>query len=70
MWRRRERTRTRGGSLLWRPLVLVGALIVAAGAANRIYDQHRVGINTYTVTVVGLALIALYTVNRIRHWWR
>lgn len=69
MLRRRQRTRSRG-SVLWTPLVWVGVLIVAAGAASRIYEQHRIGINTYTVTVVGLAAIALFTIQRFKRWWR
>lgn len=69
MLRRRQRSRA-GGSLLWGPLVFVALLIVLAGAAKQIYRLHPDEVTTYSVVVLGLAAIALYTYSRIRRWWR
>lgn len=69
MRRRRNRAGARASTVWW-PLLAVGALLVVAGAADRIYRLYRDGVTTYGVVVIGLALIALYTVSRIRRWWR
>lgn len=69
MRRRRGRAGSRGG-VLWLPLLAIGAVLVVAGGANRVYHLHPEGVTDYGVVVIGLALIALYTLNRIRRWWR
>lgn len=69
MRRRRDRARTRG-SLVWWPLLAVAGLLVAAGGADRIYRLHNESVTTYGIVVLGLAAIALFTLRRIRRWWR